>query len=200
MVRRCFGTREFNHSSICRGCPDNIECEIEGKKVVSAMNEYTISGQKVEITEGGNFSIHIESIFKSAGMIFNFPQRCSGVGINQSIVETAKAENRHIVITIGNSFRKYVISPDEIIRIVNTYGSVHKTGSGVNLFVIPLKSLKPLGEGEQQKNVDAETQKAFDNKVCPKCGSNDLDFQSDKFYVVCGGCGKIYTRKNFVKR
>jgi ribosomal protein S27AE len=201
MTRRCLGTiKEFNNGPICRFCPYREDCEQIVKTWRSAMDEYTISGQKVEVTDGGNFSLHIDSIFKSAGMIFNFPQKCSGIGINQSIVEVAKAENRHIIITIGNSPKRYIISPEEIIRVVNTYGSVHKTGNGVNLFVIPLKTLKPLGESELNKNSDVEQQKAFDNKMCPKCGSNDLDFQNDKFYVVCGGCGKIYTKKNFVKR
>jgi ribosomal protein S27E len=161
-----------------------------------------IGGENVELTSGGNFLIHIESIFKSAGMIYNFSLKSSGISFNQAIVEAAKNEKRHIVVTIGDNQRKYIISPEKIINIVNTFGSVYKTKNGMNLFVVPLRELKALDDGMEQKSekMKIDMKEAITNKLCPNCNSSDLDFANSKFYVVCGGCGKIYSKSIFVKK
>ena len=107
--------------------------------------KYTIAGQEIEITEGGNIKLHIKSIFKSAGIIYKFPNKCSGISINSQIIDKAKEEKRMLIICIGESQRLYHITPKEIIDIVNKYQSIYKKGD-LELFVIPLKALKPISD------------------------------------------------------
>ena len=102
-----------------------------------------IAGQEVEITDGGNFKIHINSIFKSAGIIYKFPNRCSGISVNHFIIEKAINEDRQIIIRIGESPRLYTISPNKVMDIVNKYNSIYEKGD-LKLCVVPLKELKPV--------------------------------------------------------
>lgn len=169
------------------------------------MTEYFIGGQKVELTEGGNFKIHIDSIFKSAGMIYKFPNKCSGISINRNIVNVAELENRHLVITIAESPKEYIIHPSYIKELVEKYNSVYEKGD-IQLLVFPLNELRPLGEKKiSEKETKTEQfwkkpKKPVDKeKVCKRCGSENLDF-TDKHYVVCGDCGQVMTRKLFTKR
>ena len=104
-----------------------------------------IGGQKVELTDGGNIKFRIESIFKSAGMMYRFPNKCSGIGINEEIVDVAFLEKRDLIISVGNSNRLYWIAPARVMKIAEKYGSIYTLSSGMRLFVVPLKELMPIG-------------------------------------------------------
>lgn len=102
-----------------------------------------IGGQKIEITEGGNFLHTIRSgLFLSAGKLYKFPYNSPGVGINEEIVMTALAENRYILLNINSNL--YITNPQEIIEVVNYYKS-KKNEKGRMLYIIPVKSLRRLG-------------------------------------------------------
>jgi len=100
-----------------------------------------IKGQIVEVTEGGNLKIKIDSPYFSAGVKYNFPEKSIGIGINEGIVEEAIIRECLIFVEYGKNI--YCIAPSEILRIVRDYKSKEIQGS-VTLYVIPIKALKPL--------------------------------------------------------
>ena len=107
--------------------------------------KFKIGGQEVEVTDGGNYRIHIHSLYKSAGKVFKFPHNSPGISLNQSIIQRAEKEDRWLVLNVAENRNMYLIRPKQVIDIVNRYGSVHVTDNGTNLFVIPIRELKPCG-------------------------------------------------------
>jgi hypothetical protein len=107
------------------------------------MTERIIGGQKIVITDGGNFLFTIRNgLFFSAGKLYKFPYNSPGVGINEEIVMTALAENRYILLSVNGNL--YITNPTEIIEVVNYYKS-KKNEKGRMLYIIPVKSLRRLG-------------------------------------------------------
>lgn len=103
-----------------------------------------IQGQSVGHDKNGNITIHIKSLFLSAGKIYGFPNNSAGIGINEGIVDTARKSNRGIIITIGsNTQRRYFMTPYEVLMLSNEYSSVYEK-NGVKLCVVPVMMLKPL--------------------------------------------------------
>ena len=169
------------------------------------MKEYIISGQKVTLTDGGNFRLKINSLFRSAGVMYNFPRRCSGIGINEDIVNVAEIENRNLIIELADSPNQYIISPTKVKEIAKNFNSVYKSEKNplVKLYVIPLSELSPAGkrpEAQKTQTTKAEAREdLLEQRKCLNCSSQNLDL-TQKHYVICQNCGKIFTRKLYLKR
>jgi len=103
-----------------------------------------IQGQGVGYDKHGNITIHIKSLFLSAGKIYGFPNHSAGIGINEGIVDAARESNRGIIVTIGSNMkRRYFMTPYEVLMLSNEYSSVYEK-NGVKLHVVPVMMLKPL--------------------------------------------------------
>lgn len=103
-----------------------------------------IGGQEVEVTCAGNFRHTIHKLFMAGGKIYNFPQNCPGVGINEHIVHTALEERKWIIIRLAEQNNKqYIIWPGEVIELCEKYHSIRQE-KGMNLYIVPIKALKPL--------------------------------------------------------
>jgi hypothetical protein len=100
-----------------------------------------IQGQEIDVTEGGNLKIKIESPYLSAGMIYNFPNKSAGIGINEGIVKEAIIRECYVMIEFKSNL--YWIKPSEILKIVDEYSSKEFQGS-VQLYIVPLSELHPL--------------------------------------------------------
>ena len=103
----------------------------------------TISGQEIELTEGGNIKLHIKEIFKKAGKIYHFPLNSPGISINESIVTYAYDNDKIIFLTMEDSPIIYWIRAKEIVDIMKEYDSIEER-KGVRLFCIPIRALKPV--------------------------------------------------------
>jgi hypothetical protein len=108
--------------------------------MVHDMTQISIAGQDVELTYGGNYKINIKTIFKSAGLIYKFPQNSSGISFNEDIVALALKNNKWIFVTIGSNTTLYRIHPKRIIEIIKRFNSIYEK-NGLRLYVIPLRSL-----------------------------------------------------------
>ena len=93
------------------------------------------------VTEGGNLKIKIESLYLTAGMIYNFPEKSAGIGINEGIIEEALIRKCYIIVSFKDNL--YWVSPNEILGIVREYKSKEIQGN-VQLYVIPIKALNPF--------------------------------------------------------
>ena len=109
----------------------------------------TISGQEVELTDGGNVKLHINSLFKSAGKKYKFEMNSPGISFNEDIVKFALDENRTIFITVEKNPTLYMITPKEVIDIVKAHDSIYEK-DGLRLYVIPIRALKKTFSGEHE--------------------------------------------------
>lgn len=103
------------------------------------MTIISVAGQDIELVEGG-YKLKINTIFKSAGKMYGFPNNCSGISINEDIVALALQNDKWLFITIGDSPNLYFIHPRSVMKIVKDYDSIYEK-RGVRLYVVPLKNL-----------------------------------------------------------
>ena len=105
-----------------------------------------IQGQSIGHDKNGNITIHIKSLFLSAGKIYGFPNNSAGIGINEGIVDTARKSNRGIIITIGSNMqRRYFMTPYEVMMFSKKFESVYEK-NGVKLHVVPVMMLTSINQ------------------------------------------------------
>ena len=101
-----------------------------------------IKGQEIDVTECGNVKMKINSLFRSAGIKYDFPSKSSGIGINEDIVNLALKNLGWIFVKVGES-PFYKIRPEKIMDIVEEYNSVY-IKNDIKLMVIPIKELEVM--------------------------------------------------------
>jgi hypothetical protein len=100
------------------------------------MNQLTISGETVLITNEGNFRIKIKEPFHKAGKIYKFANQDEGIGISTGLFNLAKREGKKIEVRLEDKL--YEVSTEKIKDIFSKHNSVYETEGGTILYVIPL--------------------------------------------------------------
>jgi hypothetical protein len=102
--------------------------------------ELKIGDQSVLIKDN-RVHITINSLFRSAGILYGFKNKSPGISISQEILRFAVAKGLDLAITIKPSTKVYKISTVDYLNTVHEYKSVYTTTNKYPLYVFPINEL-----------------------------------------------------------